>query len=120
MPIYEYACTVCGHDFEAIVGVRAPNPECPQCAASTDKKISLSAFHLKGGGWYSDAYAGSDNKQPAGGKSEPSGSTSSPEPSKASDSTSGSSSSSSSSDSGAKPSSSTKSAKPTSSPSTSD
>jgi putative FmdB family regulatory protein len=116
MPIYEYACTVCGHDFEAIVGVRAPNPECPQCAASTDKKISLSAFHLKGSGWYSDAYAGSDNKQPAGGKSTSDDSSSSA----SSDSTSSDSSSSSSSDSGSKPSSSTKPAKSTSSPSSSD
>jgi putative FmdB family regulatory protein len=120
MPIYEYACTVCGHDFEAIVGVHAPNPECPQCAASTDKKISLSAFHLKGSGWYSDAYAGSDNKQPAGGKSTSDDSSSSAESSASSDSTSSDSSSSSSSDSGSKPSSSTKPAKSTSSPSRSD
>lgn len=66
MPIYEYACSACSHEFEAIVGVRTPNPTCPQCEAATEKKISLSAFHLKGGGWYSDAYAGSDNKKPGG------------------------------------------------------
>ncbi len=69
MPIYEYACSACGHEFEAIVGVRTPNPACPQCEAATEKKISLSAFHLKGGGWYSDAYAGSDNKKPGGSES---------------------------------------------------
>lgn len=64
MPIYEYRCSVCAHEFEAIRGVKADNPPCPKCESSTDKKISLSAFHLKGGGWYSDAYAGSDNKAP--------------------------------------------------------
>lgn len=69
MPIYEYVCSACGHDFEAIVGVRTQNPACPQCEAATEKKISLSAFHLKGGGWYSDAYAGSDNKKPGESKS---------------------------------------------------
>jgi len=69
MPIYEYACNGCGHDFEAIVGVRTPNPSCPECQGETDKKISLSAFHLKGGGWYSDAYSGQDNKKPGDSKS---------------------------------------------------
>ena len=64
MPIYEYRCSVCAHEFEAIRGVKADNPTCPKCESSTEKKISLSAFHLKGGGWYSDAYAGSDNKAP--------------------------------------------------------
>lgn len=65
MPIYEYSCIPCGHDFEAIVGVRAANPVCPECEGETEKRISLSAFHLKGGGWYADAYAGKDNKGPS-------------------------------------------------------
>lgn len=120
MPIYEYACTACGHDFEAIIPVRAANPACPECAEATEKKISLSAFHLKGGGWYSDAYAGSDNKKPGDGKSSSSESSSSTESSKSSDSASSDSSSPNSSDSPSKPSSSAKPAKSTSSPSTSD
>ena len=64
MPIYEYACPSCGHEFEKIIRFKDPSPPCPECA-STDvqKKLSLSAFHLKGGGWYSDAYAGKDNKK---------------------------------------------------------
>ena len=93
MPIYEYQCPSCGHDFESIHKVSAPAPACPKCGADVSKKISLAAFHLKGGGWYSDAYAGKDNK--------PGGSSSS------SSSTSTSSSSSSSSDSGSSSSSST-------------
>ncbi len=63
MPIYEYACPSCGHEFEKIVRYKDPSPPCPECAsAEVQKKLSLSAFHLKGGGWYSDAYAGKDNK----------------------------------------------------------
>ncbi len=66
MPIYEYACPSCRHEFEQIVKVSAPPPPCPSCgSADVAKKISLAAFHLKGGGWYSDAYSGADNKKPA-------------------------------------------------------
>ena len=77
MPIYEYACRSCDHEFERIVRAGAPNPPCPECDAQVDKKISLSSFQLKGGGWYSDAYSGQDNKTPSSkvikGKSKPSG-----------------------------------------------
>jgi predicted nucleic acid-binding Zn ribbon protein len=31
-------------------------PPCPSCGAAVDKQISVSSFHLKGGGWYSDHY----------------------------------------------------------------
>ncbi len=70
MPIYEYACPACGHEFEKILKVNDPAPPCPSCASvDVQKKMSLAAFHLKGGGWYADAYAGKDNK-PASGKAE--------------------------------------------------
>lgn len=92
MPIYEYACPSCGHEFEKIVKIKAPNPPCPSCEGTdVAKKLSLSAFHLKGGGWYSDAYAGKDNK--------PAGSSSSSDASASSSSSDAGSSSSSSSDS---------------------
>lgn len=76
MPIYEYVCPACGHDFERIVRVGAAPPACPQCAhAQVEKKVSLAAFQLKGSGWYKDAYAGRDNKKPgASTESAPSGS----------------------------------------------
>ncbi len=63
MPIYEYACRSCHHEFERILRAGAPNPDCPECDAEVDKKISLSSFQLKGGGWYADAYSGKDNKR---------------------------------------------------------
>ena len=74
MPIYEYVCKACGEEFEQIVGFSDPAPPCPACKSEVDKKISLSAFHLKGGGWYSDAYSGKGNS--ATGSSSSSGSVS--------------------------------------------
>ena len=65
MPIYEYFCSECSNEFEKIVPVGGPAPACPACGGGVERKISLSAFHLKGGGWYSDAYAGRDNTKPS-------------------------------------------------------
>ncbi len=64
MPIYEYVCKACAAEFEKIIGFSDPAPSCPACEGAVEKKISLSAFHLKGGGWYSDAYSGKDNRSP--------------------------------------------------------
>jgi putative FmdB family regulatory protein len=43
MPIFEYACRDCGHEFEALT--RAPNtPECPRCRSiQLEKKLSVFA-----------------------------------------------------------------------------
>jgi putative FmdB family regulatory protein len=59
MPIYEYQCTGCGHEFTAIRRITDETlPECPEChKGPVQKKISLSAFHLKGSGWYKTDYA---------------------------------------------------------------
>ncbi len=64
MPIYEYSCTKCQHEFEDIVGIHELQPNCPRCAQSVERKISLTSFRLKGGGWYADAYAGKSNSTP--------------------------------------------------------
>jgi len=64
MPIYEYSCTACNHEFEDIVGINDLPPICPLCAREVDRKISLASFRLKGGGWYADAYTGKSNKTP--------------------------------------------------------
>jgi len=61
MPIYEYICEDCGEEVEAIQKF-SDNPlkDCPKCEKpSLKKKTSMSAFHLKGGGWYSDGYGNS-------------------------------------------------------------
>jgi len=54
MPIYEYRCDSCGHQFETIQKVsEAPLQACPQCQKNAlVKKVSAAGFRLKGGGWY--------------------------------------------------------------------
>lgn len=54
MPIYEYSCTACGHDLEALQKISDdPLKECPECHNHTlVKKVSAPPFHLKGSGWY--------------------------------------------------------------------
>jgi putative FmdB family regulatory protein len=57
MPIYEYQCPSCGHQFELMVKMSAPTPECPNCGGAEVKKlVSASGFILQGGGWYKDHY----------------------------------------------------------------
>jgi putative FmdB family regulatory protein len=65
MPIYEYACGACGHHFEEWQKMSdKPVRTCPKCKAKkVEKLISQTSFTLKGGGWYSDLYAG---PKPAG------------------------------------------------------
>jgi len=60
MPIYEYACSACGHRFEEWQKMSdKPIRTCPKCKAKkVEKLISQTSFTLKGGGWYSDLYAG--------------------------------------------------------------
>ena len=56
MPIYEYGCQQCGHDFEEMQKFSDPPVErCPECGSlEAQRKVSVSAFHLKGGGWFKD------------------------------------------------------------------
>lgn len=48
MPIYEYACSDCGHPFEALV--RADTvPACPSCQSTAlDKQLSVFATPTTG------------------------------------------------------------------------
>jgi putative FmdB family regulatory protein len=69
MPIYEYQCESCGVEFTAIRRITDDTvPACPKCgAAKVQKKISLSAFHLKGSGWYKTDYAKNGSGSGGGG-----------------------------------------------------
>lgn len=75
MPLHEFRCQHCGHQFERIVKMSDPNPSCPAmrtvfvpgadggciripCGRETIKIISVGTFHLKGSGWASDGYGG--------------------------------------------------------------
>lgn len=60
MPIYEYLCRKCGHDFEKLMPMGAPTPgECPECgeSGSINKKVSRSSVKFVGQGWYVTDYA---------------------------------------------------------------
>lgn len=68
MPVYEYRCRKCGHQFERMQRVNDPNPPCPAvldedrtapvtCGAVTEKVLSTTNFALKGSGWASDGYS---------------------------------------------------------------
>lgn len=99
MPIYEYRCPACGAEFEKMQKISAPPPPCPACAhADVVKKVSASAFVLKGSGWYKDHYglkksssdSSSEGSQKSGAPSGESGASSSSAPSTASPATSSS------------------------------
>ncbi len=59
MPIYEYQCHACGTALEVVQRItESPLKTCTSCGKDAlEKLISASAFHLKGGGWYSDLYS---------------------------------------------------------------
>ena len=68
MPIYEYACVSCEHQFETIQRVgEDPLKDCPECGKAELKKlVSVAAFRLKGGGWYESDFISGDKKIIAG------------------------------------------------------
>ncbi len=69
MPIYEYQCLGCEHEFETIQKMsEAPLIQCPSCGKDLlRKKISAVAFRLKGGGWYETDFKSGDKKNVASG-----------------------------------------------------
>ena len=81
MPLYEYRCKQCGHQFEKIQSFSAPEEkECPVCHGEIERLISAPAIQFKGAGWYVNDYAakgsksasksgdsGSSSEKPAGG-----------------------------------------------------
>ena len=58
MPIYEYRCPDCGHQLEKRQSFSAPPlTDCPSCNGHNLKKlVSMTAFALKGDGWFHDHY----------------------------------------------------------------
>jgi putative FmdB family regulatory protein len=65
MPIYEYLCEKCGHEFEREQRISdEPIRTCPECRARKVKRlISQTSFVLKGSGWYSDLYGSARPKK---------------------------------------------------------
>jgi putative FmdB family regulatory protein len=49
MPIFEYRCKQCRHEFEALVLPQNPTPACPEChSADLDKLLSGFAMSSDG------------------------------------------------------------------------
>ena len=78
MPLYEYRCEACGHQFEVIQKFSdEPIAVCPKCGnGPVMKLLSSPAFQFKGTGWYITDYArkgtseGKDGKPSSGKASE--------------------------------------------------
>lgn len=54
MPLYEYSCNSCGHEFELMrLFSDTSTPACPKCAGgNVQRLLSRPAIHFKGSGWY--------------------------------------------------------------------
>jgi putative FmdB family regulatory protein len=72
MPLYEYRCDACEHQFEVIQRFSDdPIAVCPSCGGGpVVKLLSSPAIQFKGTGWYITAYArkgqsGGETKAPA-------------------------------------------------------
>jgi putative FmdB family regulatory protein len=59
MPLYEYQCESCGHQFEQIQKFSDPLVDtCPRCGGGPVRKLlSSPAIQFKGSGWYITDYA---------------------------------------------------------------
>jgi putative FmdB family regulatory protein len=50
MPLFEYACKECDHEFEALVR-GSETPECPSChGTELQRRLSVFAAHTTGAG----------------------------------------------------------------------
>jgi putative FmdB family regulatory protein len=76
MPIYEYRCSLCGQEHEALQKVSEPPlVDCPSCGKpGLQKLLTAAGFQLKGSGWYATDFKAApkkaDAKKPAETKTE--------------------------------------------------
>lgn len=64
MPIYEYRCTNCGHEMDALQKISDPPlTDCPVCETTgLKRKLSAPGFRLKGSGWYETDFKTANRK----------------------------------------------------------
>nr|WP_241831148.1 FmdB family zinc ribbon protein [Parafrankia soli] len=67
VPTYQYRCTACGHDLEAVQSFSdAALTECPACTGRLRKVFSSVGLVFKGSGFYkTDSRSGSSSGVPA-------------------------------------------------------
>jgi putative FmdB family regulatory protein len=101
MPTYEYECTTCGHQFEAVQSMKdAKLTDCPkeECPGPVERKLGKGAgIIFKGSGFYITDYRSDSYKAAAKKDSDSGGSSSSSSSGSSASSTSSSGSSSASS-----------------------
>ena len=102
MPTYQYACTACGHELEAVQSFSdAALTECPECGGALRKVFSAVGVVFKGSGFYrTDSREAAKSSPNGSSKSSSESSSSSSGSEKKSESSKSDSSSSSKSDSG--------------------
>lgn len=66
MPIYEYKCNKCGHEYELIQKMsEPPNTECERCHENfAQRLVSAAGFQLKGTGWYATDFKNKGKPKP--------------------------------------------------------
>lgn len=70
MPTYQYACTACAHEFDAVQSFADdPLTECPVCAGRLRKLFGSVGVVFKGSGFYRNDSRAASNGKGAGGKS---------------------------------------------------
>ncbi|WP_422738194.1 FmdB family zinc ribbon protein [Micromonospora sp. WMMD729] len=68
MPTYQYACTACGHQLEAVQSFSdEPLTECPACAGRLRKVFNSVGIVFKGSGFYRTDSRASGSETSAGG-----------------------------------------------------
>ncbi|MBV1849211.1 FmdB family transcriptional regulator [Catellatospora sp. NEAU-YM18] len=79
MPTYQYACTACGHQLEAVQSFAdEPLTQCPTCEGTLRKLFSSVGVVFKGSGFYrTDSRGGSSGSPASGGGSSSTGAASS-------------------------------------------
>lgn len=98
MPTYEYACTDCGHDLEAVQSFSDdPLTICPECGGALRKVFGNVGVVFKGSGFYRTDSRGKSDSSSSDKKESTSTSDSASKPAKSESSSSSSTSTSSSS-----------------------
>jgi putative FmdB family regulatory protein len=72
VPTYQYACTACGHRFDAVQSFNdSALTECPECGGKLRKLFGSVGVVFKGSGFYrTDSRNGSTASTPAAGGSD--------------------------------------------------
>jgi putative FmdB family regulatory protein len=66
LPIYEYRCLKCGHQFEKLQKIAdRPTGRCEKCNERVTRVFHPVAIHFKGSGFYSTDYGKKGSKAPA-------------------------------------------------------